>query len=141
MNLKCSACEKAIDSEQDGIKLWDAWFCSTCFLSQSGALHRELKPEDVALFKTIGRELSGLLPPGIFEMILAGFYKRATGKSDPPPREAVLYTLAELQRLTALHNFQREINLLRTWNDMFTEFTQGRQREIQEMVKRLTDLE
>lgn len=138
MAQKCSACGKAVDSEKEGVKLWEAWFCSLCFLSQSQSFHRELRPEDLDLLRAIGREAAGLLPAGIFEMVLSGFHRRATGSQEPPPREAVLFTMAELQRLYALHSFQREMNLLRTWNDMFTEFIEGRQREIQETVRRLT---
>jgi hypothetical protein len=135
---KCSACGKPVDPAREGVELWGAWFCPMCFLSQSRSLHRELTPGDADLMRAIGAELSGLLPPEVFEMILTGFHRRATGGQDPPPREALLFTMAELQRLYAINNFQREIKLLRTWNDMFSEFLEARQREIQETVRRLT---
>jgi hypothetical protein len=139
--LKCSACNKEFDQTREGVELWNAWFCSMCFLGQAQNLHREIRPEDIEVFRTVARELAGYLPSGVFEMILVGFYHKATGKNDPPPREALVYSVAELQRLFALNNFQRELKILQTWQDMFTEFTEGRQRDIQDMVKKLTDPE
>lgn len=139
MEIRCSSCSKAFDADKEGVKLWTTWFCSMCFIGQAQGLHREIKPEEIEIFKAIAREGAGVLPSLVFELILAGFYRRATGKDEPPPREAVAFTMAELQRATALNNFQREINMLRTWQDMFTDFIQERQKDIQEAVKRLTD--
>jgi len=137
----CSACGKALASENDGIELWGSTFCSMCFIGQATALHRELKPEDIELLKIIGREAAGLLPPELLEMILVAYHRKVTGKQEPPPREETIRVVGELQRLTAFSVFKVTLNMLKTWQDMFNEFVETQQAEIRAKVKKLTDLE
>lgn len=127
--------------EDQGVELWGSWFCSGCFVSQSGKLHRELRPEDIALLQRIGRELTGLLPADIVELILIGFFQRSTKTKDLPPPEELARYAGEIQRITAFACFRRILNLLKTWQDMFNEFVEDQEKDIREKVKKLTDLE
>lgn len=135
--MKCTACGKAIDSEKDGVKLWETWFCSLCFMSRSQDFNREIRPEEVELLKMIGRELSGLLPPDLVEMVLVSYWKRTAGQPFPP-KDETLRVVGELQRLAAFAVFRRMLSLLKTWQDTFNEFIEQQQQEIQENVKKLT---
>jgi hypothetical protein len=137
--MKCSACGKDGDPKSDGVEVWDSWFCSICFISRARGLHRELKPEDIELFKVIAKDLAGLMPSDLLEMILAGFWRNATGRTDAPPREETLRTAAEIQRLTAFANFAQRLRLLKTWRDVMIEFVDDQEREIREQIKRLTE--
>ncbi len=138
---KCSACDATIDGHDDGIKLWETWFCSKCFISHSASVNRELTPGDIELIRKIGREMTGLIPPDLIEMIALGFHKRATGSKKPPPEEELSRFVGEIQRLTAFACFRRLLNLLKTWQDTFNEFVESQEREIRDSIKRLTDLE
>jgi hypothetical protein len=137
----CSACGESLDERKDGVELWGILFCARCFISHSAQTHRELKPEDIELIRRIGKEMAGLLPGDIVEMILVGFYQRATGTKGAPPQAELARCAGEFQRITALACFRRVLNLLRTWQDTFTEFVEGTEREIRSDIKRLTDLE
>jgi hypothetical protein len=136
----CSACGNALDAHE-GVELWGSWFCSKCFVGQATDFGRELKPEEVARLRRLGRELSGFLPPDILEMLLIGFYKRASGSKKPPDRQEVARAVGELQRITATACFRQILNLLKTWDEMFGKFVEEQQTEIREKVRRLTDLE
>jgi hypothetical protein len=137
--MKCSGCTKEVDPKTEGIELWGSWFCSASFIGRSQGLHRELTPEDVELLKLIGRELAGLLPADLLEMILTGYYKRTTGLSTPPSRMETERCIGELQRITAFACFRQVLNLLKTWQDMFSGFVQEQEQEIREKIRRLTE--
>ncbi|HZE97376.1 MAG TPA: hypothetical protein VE981_10150 [Planctomycetota bacterium] len=136
----CSACSVELDVAE-GVELWGSWFCSKCFVGQAGDFGRELKPEELARLRRLGRELSGFLPPDILEMILTGFYKRAAGTKKPPDKNELSRAVGELQRVTATACFRQILNLLKTWEDMFGKFVQEQETEIREKVRHLTDLE
>jgi hypothetical protein len=136
----CSACSSQLDSAE-GVELWGSWFCSKCFVGQATDFGRELKPEELARLRRLGRELSGFLPPDLLEMILIGFYKRASGSKKPPDKLEVSRAVGELQRVTATACFRQILNLLKTWEDMFGKFVQEQENDIREKVRRLTDLE
>lgn len=136
--MKCSACGKS-DIDEEAVELWGSQFCSMCFVGQAKGLHRELKPEDIELLKVIGKELAGLLPGDLVEMILVGYYQRATGKTDPPPREETLRVVGEMQRLTAFASFKRVLSLLKTWKDVFSEFVESQEEDIREKIRKLTE--
>lgn len=138
---KCSACGKTIDSQTEGLKLWESWFCSFCFMSRSQEFNREIRAEDLELLKIIGRELSGLIPPDLLEMIAVGYAKKITGKVEPPPREETLRLVGEIQRLTAFAVFRREFRLLQKWQEMMNEFVEQQERDIRENIKKLTGTE
>ena len=136
--MNCAACG-AKDAERDGVQLWNSWYCTTCFISQAQGFHQELRPEDIELLKIIGRELAGLLPGDLVEMILVGYYRRSTGSQDAPPRQETLRVVGEMQRLTAFATFKRMLSLLKTWKDTFTDFVESQEEEIRHNVRRLTD--
>ena len=136
----CSACSNRLDSAE-GVELWGAWFCSKCFVGQSSDFGRELKPEEVARLRRLGRELSGFLPPDLLEMILTGFYKRASGSKKAPDKQELHRAVGELQRLTATACFRQILSLLKTWEEMFGKFVTEQENEIREKVRRLTELE
>lgn len=136
---KCSACGKEIDPRNEGIEAFGVWYCSMCFIGRAQSLHREMKPEDIELLKVIAKELSGLMPADLLEMILVGYWRRTTGRTDAPPREETVRTAAELQRLTAFANSAATLRLLKTWRDIFNDFVDDSEREIREKIKRLTD--
>ena len=136
----CSACGNELDSAE-GVELWGSWFCSKCFVGQAGDFGRELKPEELARLRRLGRELSGFLPPDILEMILTGFYKRASGSRKPPDRQELSRAVGELQRVTATACFRQILNLLKTWEEMFGKFVQEQEGDIREKVRRLTELD
>ena len=136
----CSACGGELDAHE-GVELWGSWFCSKCFVGQAGDFGRELKPEEVARLRRLGRELAGFLPPDLLEMILVGFYKRASGSKKAPPKEELARAVGELQRLTATACFRQILSLLKTWDEMFGKFVHEQEADIREKVRRLTDLE
>lgn len=137
----CSACGAPLDDHNDGIELWGSKFCSTCFIGNSAKLHKELTAEDIALLKTIGRELAGFLPPELLEMLAVGFYRRITGKTDVPPSSEVARFVGEIQRLAFFSFARKQMTLLKNWQDTFNEFVEDNEREIRENVKKLTDLD
>ncbi len=136
----CSACGADLDSAE-GVELWGSWFCSKCFVGQAGDFGREIKPEELARLRRLGRELSGFLPPDILEMILTGFYKRAAGTKKAPDRQELARAVGELQRVTDTACFRQILNLLKTWEEMFGKFVQEQEGDIREKVRRLTDLD
>ena len=136
----CSACNNELDSAE-GVELWGSWFCSKCFVGQATDFGRELKPEELARLRRLGRELSGFLPPDLLEMILIGFYKRASGSKKAPDKFEVSRAVGELQRVTATACFRQILSLLKTWEDMFGKFVTEQENDIREKVRRLTDLE
>lgn len=137
---RCSGCGKDL-SDGEGVELWGSHFCALCFISTSAKTHRELRPEEVELLRTIGRELAGFLPPELLEMVLIGFWKRSTGQPDGPPAGELSRCIGEIQRLAAFSNFRKVLNLLKTWQDTFNEFVESQEQEIRDAVKRLTDFE
>lgn len=139
--MKCSACGNPVEGPSDALQLWDRWFCSTCFIGHAQGAGREVTPETAAMLRLLGREMAGLLPPSLIEMILVGFHKRATRSDAAPDKEELDRAVGEIQRLTAFSAFKQTLNLLKTWRDVFTEFADGQERDISEKVKRLTDLE
>jgi hypothetical protein len=136
----CSACSNQLDSSE-GVELWGSWFCSKCFVGQATDFGRELKPEELARLRRLGRELTGFLPPDILEMILAGFYKRASGSKKAPDRLELARAVGELQRVTATACFRQILSLLKTWEETFGKFVHEQEADIREKVRRLTDLE
>lgn len=135
---RCKACGKTKESDSDGLKLWDSWWCSKCFMSQSQEFNRPLRPEDVELLKIIGRELAGLLPPDLVEMIFVGYWKRCSGQDSLPSKEETARVVGEMQRLAAFGVFRKTLALLKTWQDAFNEFIEGQEAEIRENIKKLT---
>ncbi|MGH8654699.1 MAG: hypothetical protein ACREYE_22175, partial [Gammaproteobacteria bacterium] len=107
---KCSGCAAPLDV-RDGIESFGSRFCSTCFISEAGKFHRELRADEVELLKTIGRELGGFLPPEPLRMVVMGFWRRSTGRVDAPPEEELTRFIAEVQRLSAFANFRKVMNL------------------------------
>ena len=136
----CSSCANTLD-EAEGVELWGSWFCSKCFVGQATDFGRELKPEELVRLRHLGRELSGFLPPDLLEMVLTGFYKRASGSKKAPDRAELSRAVGEVQRLTATACFRQILNLLRTWEEMFGKFVQEQETDIREKVRRLTELE
>lgn len=137
--VKCSGCGKEVDPKNEGIELWNSWFCSMCFIGRAQSLHRELTAEDAQLLRIITKELSGLMPADLLEMILVGYWRKTTGRTDAPPREETLRAAGELQRLTAFANFAEKLRLLKNWRDIFNEFVDDQERDIRERIHRLTD--
>ena len=136
----CAGCGKDV-VDGDGVELWGSRFCSLCFISVSARTHRELLPEEVELLRTIGRELSGFLPPELLEMVLTGFWRRSTGRPDGPPAGELSRCIGEIQRLAAFSNFRKVLNLLKTWQGTFNEFVESQEQDIRDTIKRLTDFE
>lgn len=136
----CAACKKPLD-EKEGVGLWTSKFCSTCFITNAAKLDHPLTPDQVAMLKVMGRELSGLLPPELLEMLLVAFWRRSTGKNDSPPAEQLALTVGEIQRLVAFANLRKTLGLLKTWQDSFNEFVEGQEEEIRSTIKRLTDFD
>lgn len=136
----CSACNADLDSHE-GVELWGSWFCSKCFVGQASDFGRQLKPEEVARLRRLGRELSGFLPPDILEMILVGYYRRTTKSKKKPDPQELARTVGELQRVTATACFRQILNLLKTWDEMFGKFVSEQETEIRDKVRRLTELD
>ena len=136
----CGACGVELEP-QEGVDLWGSWFCSKCFVGQASDFGRQLKPEELARLRRLGRELAGFLPPDILEMILTGFYKRASRSKKAPNREELSRAVGELQRVTATACFRQILSLLKTWEEMFGKFVQEQEGEIREKVRRLVDLD
>jgi hypothetical protein len=137
----CSACHVTLDSKDGGIEAFGSWFCSACFIGNSMKLNKSMTPEAVAVLRRRGTELAGLLPGELLEMILMGFYKRASGMEERPDEVELSRAVGEIQRLTAFCVFRNVLNLLKTWHGMFSEFVEGQETEIRDKIKRLTDLE
>jgi len=138
---KCAACASPLDDRNQGIELWGSWFCSGCFITNASKTHRELTPDDIALLRTIGRELAGFLPPDLLEMILVGFHKRAAETAKRPSEEELQRCVGEIQRLAAFAAFRHVLNLLKTWQMTFNEFVENQESDIREKIRRLTELE
>lgn len=136
---KCSGCGAPLDAHNEGVELWGSRFCSTCFIANSSKLHKELTEEDKVLLRTIGRELSGYLPPELLEMVALGFYRRVTGRADAPAPAELERFCGEIQRLSAFSTMRKILNLLKTWKEGFDEFVEQQETEIREVVKRLTE--
>lgn len=134
----CPGCTKPIEPSE-GIDAFGRRFCSTCFIAESGKFHRPLRPEDLELLKSIGREAAGYLPPDLLRIIAVGFWRRSTGRTDYPPEQDLTLFVGEIQRLAALSNATRVMNLLQTWQGSFAEFVDAQMAEIRDTVKRLTD--
>lgn len=139
VDQKCAGCGTSIDDHNQGIELWNSWFCSTCFITHSAKLNKELTAEDIAILRMMGKELSGFLPPEPLEMVLAGFYRRTGGQKEVPAEE-LARCVGEIQRLVAFATFRKVMNLLKTWQGSFNEFVEGQEAEIAAAVKRLTSL-
>lgn len=137
----CSACNVTLDPKDGGLEAFGSWFCSACFIGNAVKLDKKMTPEDLAVLRRMGKELAGLLPGELLEMILIGFYKRASGKEERPDEAELSRAVGEIQRLTAFSVFRNVLNLLKTWHGMFTEFVEGQEAEIRDKIKRLTDLE
>jgi hypothetical protein len=135
----CAACQKAFD-KSEGLELWNTWYCSLCFISNSAKLHKEFTAADIEQLRRLGKDLAGLLPGELLEMTIVGFHKRCTGQERPDETE-LARLIGEIQRLAAFSVFRQVLNLLRTWQNMFTEFTEQQEGEIRDKIKRLTDLE
>jgi hypothetical protein len=136
----CSACGNHLEAHE-GVELWGSWFCSKCFVGQATDFGRELKPEEIARLRRLGRELAGFLPPDLLEMILIGFYKRASGSKKAPDRHELGRAVGEIQRITATACFRQILNLLKTWEEMFGKFVEEQETDIRDKVRRLTDLD
>jgi hypothetical protein len=136
----CSACGKEVD-QKDGIKQWDTWFCSFCFIASAQNLHKELTPADIELLKLIGRELAGIMPTELLETILLGYARRITGKIEPPAREETLRVVGEIQRLAFISYARKNLSVLQTLSDSFKEFVESQEREIKDTIKKLTGSE
>lgn len=139
MKETCSGCGVPTDDHNAGVELWGSWFCSGCFIANAGKLHKELTPSDIALIRTIGKELAGFLPPDLLEMVLVGFHKRSKDHEKGPPADELARCVGEIQRLAAFSTFRQILNLLKTWQSMFTEFVDQQESEIRDKVKRLTE--
>jgi hypothetical protein len=137
----CSACNTTLDPRTEGLEAFGLWYCSRCFIGNAMKHGQEMKPEDLAQLRRLGKELAGILPGDLLEMILIGFHKRLTGKEGRPDEEELARVVGEIQRLTAFSMFRQVLNLLRTWQGMFTEFVEGQEGEIRDKIRRLTDLE
>ena len=135
---KCAGCGKAI-GDGEGVRLWDSWFCSLCFISNASKLHREVTPEQIALLRTIGKELAGFMPQELVEMIATGFWRRATGRADAPPADELARFVGEIQRMAAFCYFRREMNLLETWRAEFVQFIEARTDDIRGAIRRMTE--
>jgi hypothetical protein len=136
----CSACGKEVDPK-DGIKQWDTWFCSFCFIASAQSLHKEMTPADIELLKLIGRELAGIMPAELMETILLGYARRITGKIEPPPREETLRVVGEIQRLAFISYARKNLSVLQTLSDSFKEFVESQERDIKDTIKKLTGSE
>lgn len=136
----CASCSAPLDKDE-GVELWGNQYCTACFVTQAGELHRELTPADLVAIRQIGRHLSGILPPELVRMVLIGFYQRATGMKGQPSEEELERATGEFQRLTYFAMSRKVMSLLKTWKDTFDEFIEGQEREMRDTIKRLTDLE
>lgn len=137
---KCAACGNAL-SEQDGVSLWDTWYCTTCFVSNAGKLHQPFRPEDLAGLRNLGRELAGYLPPELVEMLAVGFWQRSTGRKDRPPEDELARFVGEVQRLHVLSECRKMMRLLGTLKEEFEQFVESQYAEMRETIRRLTDFE
>lgn len=138
---KCAACGNSLDAHNEGIELWGVTYCSTCFITNAAKTHRDFTPEDLVILRRMGKELAGFLPPDLLEMILVGFYKRASTSTTRPPEDEISRCVGEIQRLTAFATFRQILNLMKTWQSSVNELVENQEAEIRDKIKRLTDLE
>ena len=137
----CSGCGTPLDAKDEGIEVFNTWFCSTCFIGYSAKTHRELTAEDLVLLRTIGRELAGFLPPSVLEMVAIGFYRRSTGRTDGPPPEELARFVGEIQRLAFMSYARKHMNMLKRWKEVNDEFVEDQEGEVRETIKKLTESE
>jgi len=135
---KCSGCQKPLD-EKEGVQVWKSHLCSTCFIDSAAKFHQPLTPDQVALLRVMGKQLAGHLPPEFLEIIVVGFWRRATGRQDAPPAEELALVIGEIQRLAAFSNLNKTMSLLKNWHAIFNEFIEEQEEEIRSTIKRLTD--
>ena len=135
---KCSGCQKTLD-EKEGIQVWKSHLCPTCFIDNAGKYHKPLTPDQIAMLKLMGRQLAGHLPTDFLEIIVVGFWRRATGRNDTPPAEEMALVIGEIQRLAAFSNLSKTMNLLKNWQGLFNEFIEEQEEEIRSTIKRMTD--
>lgn len=136
---KCAGCGKAVAGDE-GIELWNSWFCSSCFVSHSAKLHRPITPEQIAALRAMGRELGGFLPADVVQMVAVGFYRRASGRHDNPSPEELERFVGEIQRLVVFSTSRKILNLLQTWQGTFNEFVEQQEGEVRDAVRRVADL-
>ena len=140
MSQKCAACGNAL-ADQEGVTLWDTPYCTTCFISNAAKQHRELRPEDLAALRRLGKELAGYLPGELIEMLAVGFWQRSTGRKDRPPEEELERCVGEIQRLHVLSEIRKVMRLLGTWKEEFEKFVEAQYDEMRDTIRRLTALE
>lgn len=133
--MKCAACAKDVEAAE-GIELWGSRFCTKCFIGRSQDLNRKLTEEELGLLRLMGRDLAGLIPPDLVEMIMVGFAKRSGVTPEKPETERCI---AELQRLTAFACNTQILNLLQKWQEVFSAFVREQEDEIREKMKRLSE--
>lgn len=136
---KCAGCGNPVPGDQ-GVDLWNSWFCSPCFISHSAGLHKELTPDQIGALRRLGQEMAGFLPASVVEMVAIGFYRRATGRADGPPAEELERFVGEIQRLVVFSTSRKIMNLLKTWQGTFNEFVEQQEGEVRDAVKRVADL-
>lgn len=134
----CAGCHKQVEANE-GLEAFGRRFCSTCFIAEASKFHRPLRPEDIELLKTIGREAAGYLPPDLLRIIAVGFWRNSTGRTDYPPEEALTLFVGEVQRLAAFANSTRVMSLLQTLQGSVTEFVETQITEIRDTIKRLAE--
>lgn len=121
--------------------MWDTWFCTACFVSNAGKLHKELRPEDLAALRRLGKTLAGYLPSELLEMLAIGFWQRSTGRKDRPPEEELERFVGEVQRLHVFSEIRKSMRFLGTWKEEFDQFVEAQYTEMRDTIRRLTDLE
>jgi len=136
---KCSGCQKTLD-EKEGIQVWKSHLCATCFIDNAAKYHQPLTPDQVAMLKVMGRQMAGHLPPDFLEIIIVGFWRRSTGRTDTPSAEELALVIGEIQRLAAFSNLTKTMSLLKNWQTIFNEFIEEQEEEIRSTIKRLTDV-
>lgn len=138
--MTCSGCQKPLE-EKEGIQVWKSNLCATCFIGNAAKYHQPLTPDQVAMLKVMGRQMAGHLPPEFLEIIVVGFWRRATGRKDAPPAEELALVIGEVQRLAAFSNLTKTMSLLKNWQTVFNDFIEEQEEEIRSTIKRLTDPE
>lgn len=138
--MKCSGCGNPL-GEREGVELWGSKFCPSCFIGNSAKLHRELRPEDLAQLRALGRHLAGFLPADVLEMVSVGFYRRSTGRTDRPPEEELARFTGEIQRLFVFSSSFRILGLLKSLKAEVDSFVDGQEDEMRDVIRRLTDFE
>ena len=138
--MTCSGCGNALE-DREGVELWGSRFCSSCFIGNAAKIHRELRPEDLAQLRSLGKYLAGFLPPELVEMLAVGFYRRSTGRADSPPAEELSRFVGEVQRLVVFSTGFRIMGLLKSLKGEVDAFVESQGDELRDIIRRLTDLE